>query len=350
MTGFFSIQGIYLKIVILCIFVFDKDNSLFIMEKPRVYFLGSGEIAVPVLKALFNSEKLELAGAGTQIDRPAGRKCRLVPTPVGAAAADLGIKIDKVPSVNAPEYLEYLRRLDIDIVLVVSFGQLLKQPLLDLPRCACVNIHASLLPAYRGASPIVSAMLAKEPVAGMTFMKMVMALDAGPVYTSVSRELDGSEFANTLEIELGELAAAATDDVLLDIYSGKLAAVPQDEEKATFCRKIRKADGVIDWRSDASDIDAKVRAYFPWPGAKCTVSSEKGDSVITISKCRMRPELAGLPGEFLSTDRKSIIVACGSGGALEITEVIPAGGKTMPAAAFRNGTRGMPLAFPLPEC
>ena len=318
------------------------------MERPRVYFLGSGDIAVPVLKTLFNSEKLKFIGVGTQIDRPAGRKCRLVPTPVGAAAETLGIKADKAPSVNAPEYLQYLRDLEPDIILVISFGQLLKQELLNLPACACVNIHASLLPAYRGASPIVSAMLAKEKATGMTFMEMVRALDAGPVYTSVTRELNGTEFAGPLEIELGQLAADVTEDILLDICSGKLQAVPQDESKATFCKKIKKSDGIINWREDAVDIDAKVRAYTPWPGAKCTVITEKGESAITISRCRMRPELSGQPGEFLSTDKKSLIVACGSG-ALEILEVIPTGGKAMPSAAFRNGLRGVPPVFPLPE-
>ena len=318
------------------------------MNKPKVYFLGSGEIAVPVLRALVKSEKLDFAGVGTQIDRPAGRKCRLVPTPVGAAAQELGIVADKVPSVNAPEYLAHLRELAPDIILVVSFGQLLKQELLDLPSCACVNIHASILPSYRGASPIVSAMLAREPEVGMTFMEMVLALDAGPVYTCVTRKLNGGETAGTLEVEMGEMAAEATDDVLCGIFSGKLKSVPQDDAQATFCRKIKKADGIIDWSADALDIDAKVRAYFPWPGAKCTVVSEKGTSVITISKCKVRPDASGFPGEFLSADKKSMIVACGSGGAIEILEVIPAGGRSMPAAAFRNGMRGAPLAFPLP--
>lgn len=319
------------------------------MERPRVYFLGSGDIAVPVLQTLVKSEKLKFIGVGTQIDRPAGRKCRLVPTPVGMAAEALGIKADKVPSVNAPEYLQYLRDLEPDIILVVSFGQLLKQELLDLPGCACVNIHASLLPAYRGASPIVSAMLAKEKVVGMTFMEMVRALDAGPIYTTVTKTLDGTEFAGPLEIELGQLAADATEDVLLKICAGILKGVPQNETEATFCKKIKKSDGIINWNSDTSDIDARVRAYTPWPGAKCTVGTEKGDTVITISRCRIRPELAGQPGEFLSTDKKSLIVGCGSGGALEILEVIPSGGKAMPAAAFRNGLRGVPPVFKLPE-
>jgi methionyl-tRNA formyltransferase len=136
---------------------------------------------------------------------------------------------------------------------------------------------------------------------------------------------------------------------IIKICAGILKGVPQNDDEATFCKKIKKSDGIINWNADTSDIDAMVRAYTPWPGAKCTVVTEKGESVIAISRCRIRPELAGQPGEFLSTDKKSMIVGCGSGGALEILEVIPSGGKTMPAAAFRNGLRGVPPVFKLPE-
>ena len=319
------------------------------MKRPRIYFLGSGAIAVPVLKALAASTKIELAGAGTQIDRPAGRKCRLVPTPVGAAAEEMGLAIDKIPSVNTPEFLEHLRALEPDVALVLSFGQLLKQPFLDVPRHGCVNIHASLLPAYRGASPIVSSILAGDRMTGVTFMRMALALDSGPVYCRLERPLDGTEFSGTLEVELGQMAASAVEDVLLKICSDELAAVPQDDAAATFCRKIKKSDGIIDWTRDAGEIDAMARAFFPWPGARFRIRAGEGGCTATVAACRIRPELSGVPGAFLSADRKSMIVACGSGGALEILELIPSGGRRMTAAAFRNGTRGVPLAFPPPE-
>ncbi|MBQ9501017.1 MAG: methionyl-tRNA formyltransferase [Lentisphaeria bacterium] len=317
------------------------------MERPRIYFLGSGAIAVPVLKALSASDKIALIGAGTQIDRPAGRRCRLVPTPVGAAAEEIGLAIDKIPSVNTPEFLERLRTLEPDIALVLSFGQLLKQPCLDAPRHGCVNIHASLLPAHRGASPIVSSILSGDRTTGVTFMRMAPALDSGPVYCRLERPLDGTEFAGELELELGKLAASAVEDVLLKICSGELTAEPQDDSAATFCRKIKKSDGIIDWTRNACEIDAMVRAYFPWPGARFVVrAGEGGAAAATVAACRVRPELAGAPGAFLSADRKSMIVACGSGGAVEILELIPSGGRRMTAAAFRNGTRGVPLTFP----
>ena len=326
-----------------------KESDCSVMERPRIYFLGSGAIAVPVLKTLAASRKIALIGAGTQIDRPAGRRCRLVPTPVGAAAEELGLAMDKIPSVNTPEFLKRLRALEPDIVLVLSFGQLLKQSFLDVPRYGCVNIHASLLPAYRGASPIVSSILAGDRMTGVTFMRMAPALDSGPVYCRLERPLNGTEFSGALEVELGEMAASAIEDVLLKICRGELAPVPQDEAAATICRKIKKSDGIIDWTRDACEIDAMARAFFPWPGARFRIQAGEGGLMATVAACRMRPELSGAPGTFLSADRKSMIVACGSGGALEILELIPSGGRRMTAAAFRNGTRGVPLTFPPPE-
>ena len=319
------------------------------MEKPRIYFLGSGNIAVPVFKTLAASQKVELIGAGTQIDRPAGRKCRLVPTPVGAAAEEMGLAVDKIPSVNTPEFIGRLRELRPDILLVLSFGQLLKQPVLEIPVRGCVNIHASLLPAYRGASPVVSAILAGDRETGVTFMRMALALDSGPVYCQLRRPLTGGELAGALEIELGEMAASAVEDTLIKICGGELLPVPQDDGAATFCRKIKKSDGVVDWRKPAAEIHAMVRAFFPWPGARFQVSAGEGSCVAaTIAACCVHPELNGAPGTFLSADRKSMIVACGSG-ALEILELIPSGGQRMAASAFRNSMRGAPLSFPPPK-
>lgn len=340
---------IYIYTVEFCFPHRIEGSNCFVMERPRIYFLGSGAIAVPVLKTLGASDKIELIGAGTQIDRPAGRKCRLVPTPVGAAAEEMGLTIDKIPSVNTSEFLERLRKLEPDIVLVISFGQLLKQPFLDVPRHGCVNIHASLLPAYRGASPIVSAILSGDGMTGVTFMRMALALDSGPVYRQLEKPLAGTESAGPLELELGELAASAVEDVLLEICRGELVAVPQNDAAATFCRKIKKSDGLVDWKRDAREIDAMARAYFPWPGARFRVQAGEGASMVTIAVCRVRRDLSGAPGTFLSADRKSMIVACGSGGAIEILELIPSGGRRMTAAAFRNGTRGVPLVFPPPE-
>lgn len=313
----------------------------------KIYFLGSGDIAAPVLRCLAAAPEIEIAGVATQPDQPAGRRRELRPTPLALAAEELGFAALRVPDVNAPEFLDVLRQAAVDMVLVVSFGQLLKGELLELPPCGCINVHASILPRYRGASPIVQAILNQDAATGVAFMRMERGLDTGPVYQILERPLDGSEFADRLEIELGELAGEHAAEIMLKIADGTLAAVPQDDAAAVKCGKVCKADGRIDWRSDAARISAMVRAYTPWPGAWSPFRSEKGESAVTI--CRVAPaDEAGLaPGEISRATRRKLIIGCG-GGAVEVLELKPAGGKPMTGAAFMNGLRGGEAVFTLP--
>ena len=319
-------------------------------KRPKVYFLGSGAIAVPVLRELASDGRVDFVGAGTQIDRPAGRRGVLTPTPLGAFGDNSGIMVERISNVNDSEYLSRLRQAAPDFVVVVSFGQLLKSELLELPEYGCVNVHASLLPKYRGASPIIQSILNRDAATGVALMQMEKGLDTGAVYTTWQRSLDGSEYADPLEIELGELAAKNIVSALLDIFCGKLSAVPQDDEKATVCRKIKKDMGIIDWKKSAFEIEAMVRAYTPWPGAVCAVNTPRGVVRASVVKAKVREDLSGVPGESLDCGKKLIIVACGEF-ALEILEIAPSGSKAMPAAAFRNGLRGEKAVFvPLAEC
>ena len=312
--------------------------------RPKVYFLGSGAIAVPVLHELVSDTRISFVGAGTQIDRPAGRKGVLTPTPAGAFGDASGIAVERIADVNAPDYLAHLRSAEPDFVVVVSFGQLLKSELLGLPKYGCVNVHASLLPKYRGASPIVQSILNRDSSTGVALMQMEKGLDTGAVYAVWDRPLDGTEYADPLENDLGELAAANIVSALLDIVSGKLQAVPQDDSRATVCRKIKKEMGIIDWNKDAREIEAMIRAYTPWPGAVCMVKTPRGDTKAAIIKAKVREDLSGVPGKSLDCGKKEIIVACGKY-ALQILEIAPSGSKAMPAAAFRNGLRGEKAEF-----
>ena len=315
------------------------------MEKPRIYFLGSGNIAVPVFKTLAGSEKIELVGAGTQIDRPAGRKCRLVPTPVGAAAAEMGFAIDKIPSVNTPDFIDRLRGLRPDILLVLSFGQLLKQSLLELPELGCVNIHGSLLPRWRGASPVQQVILHREKETGVCFMRMERGLDSGPVFRTFSMTVPEGCGADELEMALGRLGAESAEETLLGIASGELRARPQPAEGVTVCRKITRTDGAVRWEFPASRIEAMSRAFENWPGAFFNVKCGGTVCQVTIDRAVVRNDLSGAPGSrLLPDDRKHLIAACGEG-AVELLEVTPAGRKSMPAAAFLNGFRGAELEF-----
>ena len=318
------------------------------MERLKIYFLGSGEIAVPVLGACMGASELELVGVGTQPDRAAGRRGKLSPTPVGRAAEERGIAPDKPENVNAPEFIAELRALAPDMVVVVSFGQLLRQELLELPRYGCVNVHASLLPRYRGASPIVQAILNQDKETGVCFMHMEKGLDTGAVYRTLEYPLRGDEYADALEVELGELAGREIAATLTGIAAGTFRPVEQDGAAATVCRKIRKDDAWIDWRRDAREIAAMVRAYHPWPGARCRISRSSGVSVLTLRNVEFLDHHQLAPGEVCIPDRRTLLVGCGTG-ALRIKELTPESSKTMDAAAFLNGLRGEKIGFLLPD-
>ena len=310
----------------------------------KIYFLGSGQIAVPVLKAVAAAPQLRLVG--TQLDRPAGRNRRPTPTPVGAAAEELGLFADKIPNVNAPEFLAALRAKEPDMVLVISFGQILRRDFLELPPLGCINIHASLLPRYRGASPITQCILNRDAETGICFMKMERGLDTGPVYSSVRVPLDHREYCEMLEMKLGVIAAEVTPGTLCAIAAGELEPEPQDDTAATVCTKIRKSDGKINWSLSADDIEAMVRAYYPWPGASCTLLTTRGEMPVTLTRVLPRRDLGGAPGTVLQADKYALIVACGAG-ALEIVELSPPARRAMPAVAFLNGLRGeKPVILP----
>jgi len=305
----------------------------------KIVFLGSGDIAVPILKVLANAPEIDLAAVVSQPDRPAGRKRILTPTPLAAAALDLGLEPVRVADVNTPEFLDFLQQKSPDMLCVVSFGQILKAGVLNAPKYCCVNVHASLLPAYRGASPITQAIRNGDRETGVCFMEMERGLDSGAVFKTLTMPLNGSEYADTLELQLGELAAAYAVETLLDIASGKLHGVPQDPAKISICRKISKRDGAIDWNFDAATIEAMSRAYFPWPGAvaKCRVSGK--ETAVTVCRCAVAAGFELAPGTCAEVSGK-LIVGCGKNSALEIFELTPSGGKRMTSAAFRNGMRG----------
>jgi methionyl-tRNA formyltransferase len=208
--------------------------------------------------------------------------------------------------------------------------------ILEMPKISCLNIHASLLPKYRGASPIVNAILNRDNSTGNCFMEMEKGLDTGPVYRIDELLLDGSEYADSLEIELGRLAAGSVVQTLLDIASGKLTAVEQDNKLATVVSKIRKNDGIVDWNRNATDIEAMVRAFHPWPGAIFEIKTPKRSLKLSLTEAKVNNEKSGSAGEILQADKQGWIIACGSG-ALEILKVIPQGKKEMRGIDFLNG-------------
>lgn len=311
------------------------------IDKVRVYFMGAGEVAVPILLRLANSDIIELCGIATQVDKEAGRKKVLTATPVAKIADLMGMNIEKVPSVNDPDFIAKLREMDLDFIVVVSFGQFLKQEILELPRYRCINIHTSILPKYRGASPIISTLLNRDHYAGVSFMEMDLSMDTGAVYQCIEIPVDADDTALSLENRLGQMAANHVDRVLLDIKTGHLTPVLQDNSKATYCSKIKKQMGLIDWaKHESLDFEAMVRAFTPWPNVSMIVPLKNGNKLqLTINKCRIDREKSAEKGnpQILAADKNGIYLSCIDGGVLEILELTIPGKKTMTAREFVNG-------------
>ena len=305
----------------------------------RLYFLGSGRLGLPVLAALQRDQRVSLVGLGTQPDRGQGRGRRLRATPVGEWAKGVGLAADKPRSVNADEFLHGLRALAPELLVVASFGQLLQRPLLDLPDCGCLNIHASLLPRHRGAAPINAAILTGDCVTGISFMRMDEGLDTGPVYEQWPCQLTGRETAPELETALAELAAAHAADCIWRIGRSGLQARPQKGTPSSAA-KLTSADGQLDWREPALDLARRVRGLQPWPRAWFVLehAGRRRRMQITGAAVSARLHTDREPGEILQADKDGWIIACGHGSCLELNRVIPDGRREMSAADFLRGS------------
>ena len=309
-------------------------------RKIKVFFLGSGIIAVPSLIALHEDPCIELLGVGTQPDKKAGRGNRMTPTAVGRKAEELGLEPWKIDNINDQSYLNQLHSLQPDFIVVIAFGQLLKEPVLELPGKACVNVHASILPKYRGASPINSCILAGDKVTGVTFMQMEKGLDSGPVYKVFEVEINEIDNTESLQDKLAETSASHISEVLDEIISDKALPVEQDHNLATHCKKIKKADALIDWDLDAQEVKNRIHAYFPWPVAHFFLESPKGSKRISITCAQVSQEkTAEEAGTVIDGGKKKWLMACGKNTVLEILKVKPEGKKIMPGADFLRGSQ-----------
>lgn len=306
----------------------------------KIAFLGSGAIAVPVLQALLNDSRISVDCVVTQPDRPAGRRRTPTPTPVGALAEYSQTAVAKVPDINAPIVVDLLRNLSCDMFVVVSFGQILRSGILELAPKGVLNVHASMLPKYRGASPIAAAIAAGEAEAGVTFMDVELGLDCGGIYDMLSLPIAPDDTTESLTDKLGHLAASRIGDVVCGIAAGKLCKTPQDESLATMTRKIRKEHGRMNWRCSAAELDRLVRSCIPWPTAFFVLRNPETEETLTVSveSVKISDEFTGVcqPGEMLRCDKKGWIIGTGNG-ALEIVSMVIPGRKSMPGAAFWNG-------------
>jgi methionyl-tRNA formyltransferase len=311
-------------------------------KKLKVFFLGSGHIAVPSLAAIAQSARLELVGTGTQPDKNAGRGKKLTPTPVGRTAEELNLAPMKITNVNDPEIVAQISALKPDFILVIAFGQLLKEEIINLPSISCINVHASILPTYRGASPIASAILNGEKESGISIMEIEKGLDSGPVFKIITTPIEPNDNSETLETKLSELSAENIVDSLIEISNGAVKTI-QNHQLSTHCRKIAKTDGQLDWKDSATSLRNKIQAFYPWPGAYFFIETDKGPKRITIVSAGICSESSQeLPGTIVDGEKKRWLIACGNQEVLELYQVKPEGKKMMVAADFLRGSRLIP--------
>jgi methionyl-tRNA formyltransferase len=296
----------------------------------RIAYAGTPEFAVPPLIALLGSRH-GVVGVLTQPDRPKGRGRHVGSNPVKRAAQHREIPISQPQSLRDDASRADLVAWRPDVLVVVAYGLILPKVVLDLPRLGCVNIHASLLPRWRGAAPIQRAVLAGDPQTGVTIMRMDAGLDTGPILLQEAVPISTTDTAGSLHGSLSELGARALLTALDGLESGSLQARPQPSEGATYAAKISKSEAVIDWTQSANEIARKVRAFNPWPVAESSLDGEQ----LRIYAVSTAPGTAAAPGTIAVDPEGDVIVACGEG-ALKLKEVQRPGRRPTSARDWAN--------------
>ena len=300
----------------------------------RVVFLGSGSFAIPSLEALLEAGH-DVAAVVTQPDREKGRGRALAPPPLKPVASARGLKILQPRRVREPEAVAALKALAPEIQVVVAYGQILPRSVIDVAPRGTVNVHASLLPRYRGAAPVQWAIVNGETETGVTTMLIDEGLDTGPILLAETTAIGDEETADVLESRLAVQGADLLLRTLTGLERNRISPRPQDAARATLAPLIRKEDGLIDWSRRAEAIARRVRGFHPWPGAH---TSWHGRG-LRVLRAHAAAGGAGAPGTVLSIDRDGLLVAAGEDTAVRLVEVQPESRKPMLAAAFAAGAR-----------
>jgi len=303
----------------------------------RVVFMGSAELACPSFKALLELQGVEVVGVVTQPDRPKGRSLKMSPCAARAAAEGTGIPILTPARVNARDALQSIRELRPDLIVVVAYGQILKRGLLDLPALGCINVHASLLPKYRGAAPIQWAIAQGETETGVTIMYMNEGMDEGDIILQVREPIRDDDTAGTLHDRLAEAGAEALVRAIGELQAGTLTRREQDASAATYAPKLSKDDGRIDWTLPAVTLRNRVRGFNPWPCCHCRMRSEERTRLLRVLEVRVE-ETAGTPGQLVAVGADGPLVAVGEGG-VRLLRVQPEGKRAMSGADYVHGYR-----------
>jgi len=308
----------------------------------RIVFLGTPDFATPSLRALIGSRH-PVAGVVSQPDRPKGRGHQLQPTPTRVVAQTCGIPVLQPSKIREDAFLQQIRDLRPDLGVVVAFGRILPDSLLAIPRLGMINVHASVLPRYRGAAPIQRAVMAGDAETGVTVMRVETELDAGPTFAVATAPIPSDATSGDVETVLATLGAELLLPVVDDLASGRAVETPQDDSRATFAPKITKDEGVIDWNEPADRIHNRVRALQPWPLASARLDGAR--VVLRRTVANLAPgelpyaDPAPQPGTIVAATKDELIVACGSQTLLRILEIQPEGRRTMTARELLAGHR-----------
>lgn len=304
----------------------------------RIAFFGTPEFAVPSLRELARSRH-PVVGVITQPDRPRGRGQHVQPGPVKTLAQELGLTVMQPERIREPGFLDAFRALEADLAVVAAYGKILPADLIAIPRHGFINVHASLLPRWRGASPIQHAVAHGDAETGVTIMRIVAALDAGAMFARRSRPIGADETAGDVERALAELGAPVLVDVVEQLAAGTATETPQDEALVTYAPRLTKEDGRIDWTRTAEQLQCFVRGMQPWPGA----ITWNGEHRWLVRRAEVLELPAPAPsGTIVEASSDRIAVACGGGTVLGIRELQPEGKRAMTAREFLAGHQVAP--------
>ena len=321
-----------------------RQPEFCLLQPMRVVFAGTPEFAVPSFRAVAHSPRAELVSVMTQPDRPSGRGRKVRCSPVKLQALERGIPVYQPETLKTQDAREWFVRLEPDLLVVVAYGMLFPAEFLEIPRQGCFNVHASLLPRWRGAAPIQRAIEAGDRVTGVSLMRIAAGLDTGPLLASrsvaIGSEETGGSLHDTLSVEGGQLLA----DSLEGLMSGGLGETEQDDARVTHAPKLSRSECPVDWTLPAARLERKVRAFAPWPGT----TADFGEGVMKIHKVRLAEGRASaVPGQVLKADRAGIMIQT-LAGALVIDTLQKPGGRIVSAAEYLNG-RPMSIGTILPS-
>ena len=298
----------------------------------RIVFAGTPEFAAEHLKALLASSH-DIIAVYTQPDRPAGRGQKLMPSPVKQLAVEHGIPVLQPPTLRAAQAQAELAALAPDLMVVVAYGLILPQAVLDIPRLGCINSHASLLPRWRGAAPIQRAVQAGDSESGVTVMRMEAGLDTGPMLLKVTTPISARDTGGSLHDRLAQMGPPAVIQAIEGLQEGTLSGEVQDDSLANYAHKLNKDEARIDWHLRAVDLERLVRAFFPWPICHSTLDGE----TLKVLAAELA-EGSGQPGEIIAASKEGLTVACGAQ-ALRLTRLQLPGGKPLNFADLFNSRR-----------